>query len=80
MSDAITDKDMALIDKAAQDLGEHFDTVQIFVTRYEPETEGGTIHRCTGRGNWFAIRGQIMEWMLKHDEGVRQSAQPRDEE
>lgn len=54
---------------------EHFDSVQIFCTRHEPEEEGGTIHAAWGAGNWFARFGQISEWMVKQDETTRKGVE-----
>lgn len=48
-------------------LGEHFDTVQIFVTRHEAGSLNGTIGACKGEGNWYARLGYVKEWILQHD-------------
>lgn len=55
--------DLQLVQKAVDDLGEHFDTVQIFVTRYEGGD--GTTNINLGTGNWFARFGHVSEWLLK---------------
>lgn len=50
------------VKNAAENLGEHFDSVQIFVTRHAPEDEG--THRIAyGTGNWFARVGQVFTWL-----------------
>jgi hypothetical protein len=54
------DTDSKVIAHHLSALMEHFDTVQIFVTRHE---SGTTVHLDGGRGNWFARHGQIMEWV-----------------
>jgi len=41
-------------------LMEHFDTVEIFVTKHDKE---GTLSLAKGDGNWYARIGQINEWM-----------------
>lgn len=61
-----------MFDKALEELGEHFDTVQIFATRHESGEEGGTINMAYGAGNWFARYGQIREWLIKADERTKQ--------
>ncbi len=62
--------DYARVEKAVESLGEHFDSVQIFVTLHEP-TKGGTIAICNGSGNWHARYGQVRGWVIREDEGFR---------
>lgn len=64
-----TDFEKELLDKHLAQISEHFDTVQIFVTKHTPATErtGG---RVLGSGNWFARYGQIMEWVAGVEEGM----------
>ena len=57
-----------LIVRAAEQLGEHFDTVQIFVTRHESGDKGGTLHNEAGVGNWYARYGQVREWVMQQEE------------
>jgi hypothetical protein len=45
-----------LLTKTAEALGEHFDAVQILVSRMVPE-RGGTERFTAGSGNWFARQG-----------------------
>jgi len=62
--------DLDRVIAAAESLGEHFDTVHIFVTRYESQNEGTTnIHR--GIGNFYARYGQIKEWLTREEEQAR---------
>lgn len=49
-----------MVKKAAEHLAEHFDSVQVFVTRQE---EGSTFHVAMGAGNYFARVGQVREWI-----------------
>ena len=49
-------KDLTLLKNHAARLREHFDAVQIFVSRHEGKT--GTINAQWGEGNWFARYGQ----------------------
>lgn len=62
--------DLDRVIEAVESLGEHFDTVHIFVTRYESQTEGTTnLHR--GIGNFYARYGQIQEWITRENEQAR---------
>lgn len=65
--------DMAIVQKQVDALGEHFDTVQIFVTRYESHKTGGTMNINLGTGNWFTRFGQVKEWGVRQDEYTRLS-------
>lgn len=69
MSD-IQKQDTELVKKHVQQLMEHFDSVQIFVTRSEPSLDG-TAHCSQGGGNWFARYGQVHSWLTKENEGNR---------
>lgn len=55
------------IAEAMNTLSEHFDTVQIFVTRHEPGALDGTIAACRGVGNWYARIGYVKEWILQRE-------------
>lgn len=67
------DDDIERVKRATKALGEHFDTVQIFVTRHEEGQEGGTVNVAWSQGNWFARYGQVREWVVKADERTRKS-------
>lgn len=62
-------QDVQRVKKAAEALGEHFDSVQIFANRVDAE---GTISLSHGCGNWFARYGQIVEWRVKNDEEAKE--------
>jgi hypothetical protein len=62
--------DLSKVQKAVDELGEHFDTVQILVTRHE-STKGGTINVALGTGNWHARYGQVRTWLVAQDERTR---------
>ena len=68
------DSDMKLLHQAADQLIEHFDSVQIFASRHDMANDDGTLDCTAGRGNWLARRGQVREWMLKQDEASRADA------
>lgn len=63
-------KDMAIVQKHVDDLGEHFDSVQIFVTAHRPD-DGGTVHVNMGSGNWFTRFGQVETWVTREKERTR---------
>lgn len=64
--------DRELVTKHIRALMEHFDTVQIFVSRHMPAEEDGTITLADGGGHWLARRGQVRDWQLGCDEVVRE--------
>lgn len=66
-----SDEDINRVKQACISLGDHFDSVQIFVSRHEEGEEHGTVNINFGSGNWFTRRGQIMEWVIKQDETAR---------
>lgn len=66
------DKDMERVQTAANQLMEHFDSVQIFVTRHEEAEHQGTININLGSGNYFTRSGHVREWVIKQDQKARQ--------
>lgn len=60
----------ALVKRACQELGEHFDSVQIFVSRHEQGIEDGTLDASWGAGNFFSRYGQIKFWLLQQESGL----------
>lgn len=73
-------KDEDRLKKAVSDLSEWFDTVQIFVTRYEGGDDGGTLNLGAGDGNYFARRGQVEEWLMKANEEAKIMVRKREDE
>ena len=55
------------VNKLVAELGEHYDTVQVFVTRHESGEQRGTVHAEAGLGNWYARYGQIKEWVVRQE-------------
>ncbi len=68
MSD--NDKEAEMLRKHCEALSEHFDSVQIFVTRHDPSKDG-TVAIHYGLGNWYSRYGQVFEWLGKQDEYTR---------
>lgn len=74
----MSNDDVEIIRKAVDQLGEHFDSVQIFCTRHEGAE--GTGRYAIGGGNWFARYGQIVYWLHQQQEDARQEAREDREE
>lgn len=73
------DQEMQRVKDACNVLIEHFDTVQIFVTRYAPEEDCGTVNINYGAGNWFARYGQVCEWLVKQEARTKKGVAREDE-
>lgn len=73
-----SNEDMELVKKHVAQLGEFFDTVQIFTSRHMPGDDAGTVTVNRGSGNWCARYGQITEWVKYEDERIRSHARPHD--
>lgn len=63
--------DQSKVDAAIQTLIEHFDSVQIFVSRHEPGEHDGTIFVQKGAGSFFTRYGQVKEFLIKTEEYMR---------
>lgn len=62
--------DLEMLQKHVEQLGEHFDSVQIFCTRHEPPD--GTVNVSYGSGNWFARFGHVSDWLTKSSERTKE--------
>lgn len=71
MSDQQKDEDIARVRKVVDDLAEHFDSVQIFVSRNTGEPNGNTRTYQYGTGNWYARYGQVKIWTERSEEFER---------
>lgn len=67
-TDAEREAQFKLVEKAVQDLCEHFDSVQIYATS---QTEKGALKFSWGAGNWFTRYGQVKEWIVREEERSR---------
>lgn len=76
------DVDLARVRAALQTLMEHFDSVQIFANRFETAAEGadGTVTINLGDGNWFARRGQVLDWCVEMNEHTKVKVRKNDDE
>jgi hypothetical protein len=60
-ADEEQDRDIEMVKGHCARLAEHFDAVQIFVTR---PSEDGTVTCQWGSGNWYARYGQVKAWVI----------------
>lgn len=72
MDDMPDNPDVRMVREHVTQLGEHFDSVHVFVTRHEPGQENGTVTINLGSGNWFSRYGQIRNWINKEEESSRE--------
>ncbi len=64
-------ENIAHLDTAIDHLKQHFDVVQIFVSKHNSDTEL-TCHTEQGCGNWWARIGQAEHWVnYKKEEFTR---------
>jgi hypothetical protein len=60
-----------MVGEVLDKLSEHFDSVRIFVTsRCEKEPTNWNCY-SEGRGNYYAQRGQIEDWIVREQERTR---------
>jgi len=76
MSDPINQEqnknpDFIRVIQAVNALAEHFDCVEILVSRHENGVANGTMHISYGAGNWFARYGQVRQWLIQQDQAGR---------
>lgn len=65
----------SILKKHVMALGEHFETVQVFVSNYETGGEGNTVAYRDGTGNFHARMNQCRQWIVRNDEATRLHAQ-----
>ncbi len=66
-----TEQAEAMVQEHVRKLGEHFESVRIFVTRAKPESPSDTQAIDNGTGNFYAQLGQISEWLAIQDQYQR---------
>ena len=72
------DVDMKLVKEHVEQLMIKFDTVQIFVTRYDVTTQNTITHQW-GAGNYCARTGQVDEWLVRQRETMKIAARKEEE-
>lgn len=73
------DPDVLRVEKSARELMEHFDSIQIIATRYEPD-EKETVTISRGIGNWSARYGSVRESMVKMEESFKEGIRRQDDD
>lgn len=76
MSPDEKDPMFCMVRKCAEELIEHCDTVQIFVTNHRDD---GTQSINHGLGNWYARYGQVSEWIIKNNEDAKENVRRANE-
>lgn len=76
MSAQSLDFESEIVQRHVNQLSEHFDTVQILVTRYDRQQCTTNIAR--GTGNWFARYGQMRSFVMREDERERKTIERED--
>jgi hypothetical protein len=66
--------EIEFVEKLATQLGEHFQSVRIFVSKSSDDGNANTLHYNTGRGDFLSQRGHVRDWMLYNDEATREKA------
>lgn len=61
--DAESEAEYELVKRHVQELGEHFESVRIFVTVHGDAGQGETRSIESGCGNFYAQIGQVQEWL-----------------
>lgn len=74
------DEAQALVQKHAAELGEHFDSVRIFVTWPNTNDSTNTQAYDAGSGNFYAQLGHVHEWLEIQREYQRLWAAKKDSE
>lgn len=64
----MSDVEKRIVERAVDQLGEHFDSVQVFVTKYDSnDGDPITIELFNGSGNWLTRYGQVKDWVLRRE-------------
>jgi hypothetical protein len=76
--EAESDRLADVVEKAAKDLGEHFECVQVFASRHEGG-DVGTQYIDSGVGNHLAREGQVSEWLaVVREKAIRRCLRDED--
>ena len=66
---------LTLLEQHAVQLSEHFDSVRIVVT--QRTDKGETAMLTCGRGNWYAQKASVEEWLTEQDQETREQVRSR---
>ena len=62
------EKEFKMLRDEVAKLAEHFDTVQVFVSKYE---SGFTHSFSVGEGNFNARQGQVKNWVIRQEQAEK---------
>jgi hypothetical protein len=65
-------EESARVEAHCKALAEHFDSVTILCSRHEGSRGTRTIAK--GAGNWHTQFGIVREWLINHEEDIREAA------
>lgn len=63
---------MELVKRAGDQLSDHVDSVIIVVTKHNPDGCGRTRATTSWRGNYYAARDSVREWLVEQDQVDRE--------
>jgi len=70
---------LKVLDSNCAQLMEHFDSVRIFVTKHDSLIQTTQV-ATRGKGNYFASRGYIQDWITQQDENTREECRYHEED
>lgn len=70
-SEPTREQQSQIVQRAVDALREHFDTVQIFVTKVEGDN---TLNCENGAGDWFARYGMVRQWQIVTEQRIKSKA------
>ena len=79
MSETWKDNELALkaMEEALAKLRDHFENVQIFCSRLDPDGSCDTQRLILGKGNMYARVGQVRDWLTMAEEQTREEAREK---
>ena len=69
---------MSILERHVKQIMEHFDTVQIFVTKHNGHDQSTAVEHF-GNGNWYARYGQIELWLQNQTPIVEKDSQQQED-
>lgn len=67
----------AMLDKHCDQLIEHFDSVVILASRYDPQTSLASLVK-RGRGSYYTQYGIVQAWIKRQDAEIHFEARPEE--
>lgn len=63
----------AMVRRAADQLSDHVDSVVVVVTKHNPDGSSRTKANYSVRGNYYAARDSVREWLVEQDQADREN-------